>query len=223
MWILNWRLAADAARNMGMIDLVSPVPGGESAYQRMKKEARENGSWRGLHDNAMYAVMTARQLNDSANRLRVSYGEGTGGKEVSLEAAILAELEPLLDRQRIKNEPIGDRLRILFENRIDTEDERRQLELGGKRGIAIRTDAAGTLTGEADRLLADALDSLKLAEDYWEGTSGEEKASLLYLEALILSELGYNEESKAKAAAAIEADPQHSRARELLPMETNPS
>ena len=218
-WILAWRLAADAARNWGTINLVPAAEGGMSLYEKMRDDVRSEGSWRGLHDSAMFAVMVARELDDAAERYAGPYSEGGGGDPVSLDAAIMADLEPLMNRASIKEEPIGDRLKLLFDSRADTGGERQRLSGSGRRGIAARADMAQALRSGSRRLREEALESLMQAESMSAELPAGDRASLLYLEALILAELGRLDESMRKASLAVEADPQHARARELLSME----
>lgn len=215
-WILSWRLAADAARGMGMLNLVPPKAGAPSSYENMRISALSEGSWRGLHDSAMYAVMTARELENAAGRLFNPYASQGGSGSYPVDSAILAVLEPLSGQAHIKDQPIGDRLNLIFRNREDTTGDRKRLKSGGKRGDIAKADAVRALEDQADQLRVDALDSLDEAHNVNSGLTGEEKASILYLEALILRDLGRTDESADKAAAAIKADPEHTRARELL-------
>ncbi len=159
-WILSWRLAADAARGLGMVNLVPTRIDGDSPYKKMRDEALAEGSWRALHDSAMYSVMTSRELQEAAESLDSrDIASGRSGS-FSTDAAILHVLEGLTDRPRIKSQPIGDRLALLLDNRDDTGSDRKKLTLSSKKGITAKADAALALEDRARQLRKEALESI---------------------------------------------------------------
>ena len=61
-WILSWRLAADAARRIAIMNLIPPQVGIPTAYNEFREFVREKKSWRGLHDTALYALIASQEL-----------------------------------------------------------------------------------------------------------------------------------------------------------------
>ena len=218
-WILSWRLAADASRGMGLIDLVAEQEGRSSPYAVMRTAAMREHSWRALHDSAMYGITTAKELEAGARRFGIVPSAATDFSSADLDAAVLAVLEPLSVRPDIVDSPAGDRLRILFMNRSDTERERNRMSSGSRRGRQARSHAAMVMLESAETLREDALEGLEYAVKISPNLSDNEMATLLYLKALVLKDLERFDESRETAAAVVDLDPDHARARELLSLE----
>ena len=185
----------------------------------MRKEAFAVNSWRALHDSALFAMMTADELDEVADRISAP-GASVGPQgDAAAEAVLLAVLDSQYRLPRSGDSLTGDRFSRLLENRSDIGDFRKSLESGGRRGRMAHEAAVSALTSLADSLREDALESIVQARRAGSDLTGSDKAALLYIESLALKEQGRFEESRNRAAEALDADPEHARARELMELE----
>lgn len=212
-WILSWRMAADAARGMALIDLVAPAAGEISPAEDFRILARAENSWRALHDSALYSMMASDELK----KILKHFPE-TASRDDSdiLEAAILEILKPHMFLPHISGTPLEDRIGNLLKSREDLSGFGKNLDSSGKRGAIARSQAAAAFEESSTSLLEKALEDLSQAGMSAENLAAEDRAALLYLEALILRKSGRLEESVNRARAAAEAEPDHAGVRELL-------
>ena len=212
-WILSWRLAADAARGMALIDLVAPAAGENSPYEDFRIMARAENSWRALHDSALYAMLAS----DEIKKLSRLFPETAARADPDiLEATILETLKPYMYLSHISGTPLEDRINNLLKSREDLSDFGKNLKSSGKRGLSARSRAAAVLNESYSSLLVNALEDLSLAGTSAENLTADDRAALIYLEAIILKKSGRLEDSVNRARAAVEIVPDHAGAREFL-------
>ena len=212
-WILSWRLAADAVRGITLVDLLPRSPEGSSPYEEFRAYASENRSWRALHDAALFGYHAAEALTRGADY----FGPGGGSIDESImEGAVAAILESPVYSAYRDDSPSGDRIGTLLRNRRDLEGTVDLLSSRGRRGRTERFVASATLRGASVRVLENALEDSEGAAGALGKTEGNELAGIRYLEALILLRLGRDAEAANRAAMAVDADPDHHGARELL-------
>jgi tetratricopeptide (TPR) repeat protein len=213
IWVLPWRLAADASRKVGFINLVSASPTEENFYNQFRLMARSELSWRALHDSAMFAVLVSEELQEAARAF--PGGEGSSDPLMA-EAGILAILESAAKTPSVAGTPFADRIDYLARTRPELQDEVRSLRSAGRSGRTAGAQASVSLTALSETLLNNALDDLSMALQNPDHPGGSDRSDLLFLEAHVLRKTGRQEESINKAQSALELNPDNARANELL-------
>jgi len=212
-WILAWRLAVDAARKAGLINLIAPKQGKSSPYDDFRRAARLQNSWQLLHDSALFAILASAELNEEAK----IYPDAAGGEFPELfEAAALDALERDINAGRIVAKSLVDRIELVKKNRDDLVKKQRGLRAYGKKGIEMQTQAGAALRQKAETLTQNALEDLVLAEEVAGNLPDVDRSALLYLRAVVLRKIGKNIESRNMAEEAIALNPDNTRVREFL-------
>jgi len=218
-WILSWRLASDAVRGIGAIDLVAPSISSVSPYDEFRSAAIAEGNWRALHDSAVFAMLTSRELRRAA---AVYPGGGNRPDDDFIAGILLTTAESEAYSVGRSGSPLGDRLDTLRANRPELVEAVVHLGARGRRGHTAAQKAGSALTEVSRRLADQARDDLDRALGIDSSMTGEDRARLLYLDALLLLQDGDGEAALERAADAVEADPNDIRARELLNNEVIP-
>jgi len=212
-WILAWRLAADAVRGVALIDLIAPRQDAANSYERLRKAARLQNSWRLLHDSALFAILASTRLYEIAKM----YPDPTNNGYTELfEAVALDALERDIESGRIADEILVDRIELLKVNRNDLAKKQEDLHAYGRRGISMQAQASAALVQKADELLQNALEDLVLVEKIAKDLSNEDRSALLYLRAIALKKIGQDIESRDMVEEAIVLNPDNTRAMEFL-------
>jgi tetratricopeptide (TPR) repeat protein len=216
-WILSWRLAADAARGMSLVDMVGIQAGSISPYEEFRAAAGRTMNWRALHDAALFSVMASNEMQRSAARLSAP---NTGRVDPeSAERAYIALISSYANQSRLSGTPMLDRVNLLLRNHDD--EIGRKLNSSTRQGREAAEAVKAAIMLQSRELLENALEDLSLAVDSADAIDKRDSAALYYLQALVLDELGRTDEALEKAREAVEADPEHNRARELLTSEVS--
>jgi tetratricopeptide (TPR) repeat protein len=117
--------------------------------------------------------------------------------------------------------PTGDRIRTLLRNRRDLDDSIKALSSGGRKGASARKSAAAAIDSAKTDLLGNSLEDIEAAIGIFDADVGEDAANLHFLKALILLRMGRTDEAAQSARDAIEADPEHNGARDILHRRTS--
>ncbi len=169
-WILAWKLASDASRGMGIINLVPREPSTLSVYSQFKEMAYATANPLALYDSALFALMCARELTEA----RELFFDAAFGKQqesgISSDAVILAVLESLAIPQ--------ERIKLKAELRSDLKEERKRLLSSGRQGIQARAQAGSILNSLISQLNEDARNALDAAMEKSENLTDKNKKVL---------------------------------------------
>ena len=192
-WILGWQLSADAARGMAIIDLIRPDIQNESPYMEFRRYATEEGGSLALYDSALFAYLTARELEQIVK----TTSSASGSADMNFLEPIL--LNTAISGMEMKS-TLADRISVLEKNRTDLDKPRKLLKKS--KSDLQRASARAALLFEQNTLLDNALADINTALEYT-GLGQGEKINLYLLRTDILRALGLEHEADKAWAMAM--------------------
>lgn len=191
-WILSWRLASDASRNVALINLIAENMQTESFYDEFRRYAWETKNWRALHDVALFGLLATREVKSLVFDARKDQADTDMN---FMEPALLSGLENIMKSSRKMDSTLKDRWNELKKNRSDTEENRKLLENRGRKGLSYQSIATATLIQKIETMYSNALKDIRLTLDS-PNLLADEKNRLYFLYIAILQEAGYRQEAE---------------------------